>query len=127
MARPTSATTRLIAMQPNVPNDRALIYISTETDEERVRLPNSSAKSAHGRSGKASASRRRTTRLIYVPMIAQATFAILAAQPASAPFPWSFGGALRLFVTRIDDAKPTLIVSSDAGMRGGRLFLTSIC
>ena len=59
--------------------------------------------------------------LIYMPMIAQATFAILAATRIGAIHSVVFGGfASGSLATRIDDAKPVLIVSSDAGMRGGK-------
>ena len=59
--------------------------------------------------------------LIYMPMVAQACFAILAATRIGAIHSVVFGGfASGSLATRIDDAKPVLIVSSDAGMRGGK-------
>ena len=59
--------------------------------------------------------------LIYMPMIAEATFAILACARIGAIHSVVFGGfASGSLATRIDDAKPSLIVSSDAGMRGGK-------
>ena len=105
------------------PNDRALIYISTETDEEKdlfLRRIAQARSSAWQRYTRASASRRATA-LIYMPMIAQACFAILACARIGAIHSVVFGGfASGSLATRIDDAKPVLIVSSDAGMRGGK-------
>ena len=60
--------------------------------------------------------------LIYMPMIAEAAFAMLAAVRIGAIHSVVFGGFASLsLASRIDDAKPTLIVSSDAGMRGGKV------
>jgi propionyl-CoA synthetase len=59
--------------------------------------------------------------LIYMPMIAEAAFAMLACARIGAIHSVVFGGfAAGSLATRIDDAKPVLIVSSDAGMRGGK-------
>jgi propionyl-CoA synthetase len=104
------------------PNDRALIYISTETDEKRLFLCRTAARSrAHGRH--LQEPRRQEGRPC--PDLhaddRQATFAILAATRIGAIHSVVFGGfASGSLATRIDDAKPTLIVSSDAGMRGGK-------
>ncbi len=59
--------------------------------------------------------------LIYMPMIAEAMFAMLACARIGAIHSVVFGGfAANSLATRIDDAKPTLIVSADAGSRGGK-------
>jgi propionyl-CoA synthetase len=59
--------------------------------------------------------------LIYMPMIAEAAFAMLACARIGAIHSVVFGGfASGSLATRIDDAKPKLIVSSDAGMRAGK-------
>jgi len=59
--------------------------------------------------------------LIYMPMIAEATFAILACARIGAIHSVVFGGfASGSLATRIDDAMPKLIISADAGMRGGK-------
>lgn len=59
--------------------------------------------------------------LIYMPMIAEATFAMLACARIGAIHSVVFGGfASNSLATRIDDAKPKLIVSADAGSRGGK-------
>ncbi|NNM68609.1 MAG: propionate--CoA ligase [Gallionella sp.] len=59
--------------------------------------------------------------LIYMPMIAEAAFAMLACARIGAIHSVVFGGfASNSLATRIDDAKPKLIVSVDAGSRGGK-------
>jgi propionyl-CoA synthetase len=59
--------------------------------------------------------------LIYMPMIAQAAFVMLACARIGAVHSVVFGGfASKSLATRIDDAKPVLVVSTDAGMRGGK-------
>jgi propionyl-CoA synthetase len=59
--------------------------------------------------------------LIYMPMIAEATFAMLACARIGAIHSVVFGGfASNSLATRIDDAKPKLIVSADAGSRAGK-------
>jgi propionyl-CoA synthetase len=60
--------------------------------------------------------------LIYMPMIAEAVFAMLACARIGAIHSVVFGGfASQSLATRIDDARPKVIVSADAGMRGGRV------
>jgi propionyl-CoA synthetase len=59
--------------------------------------------------------------LIYMPMIAEAAFAMLACARIGAVHSVVFGGfAANSLASRIDDAKPVLIVSADAGSRGGK-------
>ena len=59
--------------------------------------------------------------LIYMPMIAEAMFAMLACARIGAIHSVVFGGfAANSLATRIDDAKPKLVVSADAGSRGGK-------
>jgi propionyl-CoA synthetase len=60
--------------------------------------------------------------LIYMPMVAEACFAMLACARIGAIHSVVFGGfASHSLASRIEDAKPTAIVSSDAGMRGGKV------
>ena len=59
--------------------------------------------------------------LIYMPMIAEATFAMLACVRIGAIHSVVFGGfAAASLATRIDDAKPKVLFTADAGMRGGK-------
>jgi propionyl-CoA synthetase len=105
------------------PNDRALIYVSTETNEEKI-YSFAELKSEVMRMAaimKSLGVGRGDRVLVYMPMIAEATFAILACARIGAIHSVVFGGfASGSLATRIDDAKPKLIVSSDAGMRGGK-------
>ncbi|MQM31665.1 MAG: propionyl-CoA synthetase, partial [Candidatus Accumulibacter phosphatis] len=105
------------------PNDRALVFISTETDQEVVysfadlkaevmRMAAIMQNLGVGKGDRV---------LIYMPMVAEAAFAMLACARIGAIHSVVFGGfASGSLATRIDDATPALIVSSDAGMRGGK-------
>jgi propionyl-CoA synthetase len=101
----------------------ALVYLSTETDQTRAYT----YRELHAEVNRAAAMMReqgvgRGDRvLIYMPMIAEAAFAILACARIGAIHSVVFGGfASGSLATRIDDARPKLIVSADAGMRGGK-------
>ena len=106
------------------PNDRALIYISTETNETveytfaqlQVAVVNMAAVLRHLGVGKGDRV------LIYMPMIPEAAFAMLACARLGAVHSVVFGGfASASLATRIDDARPKVMVTADAGMRGGRV------
>lgn len=59
--------------------------------------------------------------LIYMPMIAEACFAMLACARIGAVHSVVFGGfASHSLAARIDDAQPKMIISADAGMRMGK-------
>jgi propionyl-CoA synthetase len=59
--------------------------------------------------------------LVYMPMIAEAAFAMLACARIGAVHSVVFGGfASHSLAARIDDATPKLIISADAGSRGGK-------
>lgn len=59
---------------------------------------------------------------IYMPMIAEAAFAMLACARLGAIHSVVFGGfASAALASRIDDAEPRVIISADAGSRGGRV------
>ncbi len=61
--------------------------------------------------------------LIYMPMIPEAVFAMLACARLGAIHSVVFGGFAALsLATRIDDARPKVVVSSDAGSRAGRVL-----
>ncbi|MDD3016908.1 MAG: propionate--CoA ligase [Comamonas sp.] len=58
---------------------------------------------------------------IYMPMIAEAAFAMLACARLGAIHSVVFGGFASVsLASRIDDAQPKVIISADAGSRGGR-------
>jgi propionyl-CoA synthetase len=105
------------------PNDRALVFISTETDQEIVysfaELKTEVMRMAAIMQSLGVGKGDRV--LIYMPMIAEAMFAMLACARIGAIHSVVFGGfASGSLATRIDDATPKLVVSSDAGMRGGK-------
>ena len=59
--------------------------------------------------------------LIYMPMIPEAVFAMLACVRLGAIHSVVFGGfAAHSLASRIDDAKPKVMFTADAGMRGGK-------
>ena len=60
--------------------------------------------------------------IIYMPMVPEAVFAMLACARLGAVHSVVFGGfAARELATRIDDAKPKLIVSASCGIEPGRI------
>ena len=102
----------------------ALIYISTETGDERTY----SFRQLHAEVSRTAAMLRdlgvgRGDRvLIYMPMIAEAAFAMLACARLGAIHSVVFGGfASHSLAQRIDDAQPAVIVSADAGSRAGKV------
>jgi propionyl-CoA synthetase len=101
----------------------ALIYISTETGEERRYTYRDVLAEVNRFAAvlKAQGVGRGDRVLIYMPMIAPAAFAMLACARIGAIHSVVFGGfAAASLATRIDDAKPKVMVTSDAGMRGGK-------
>ncbi|MCK9984485.1 MAG: propionyl-CoA synthetase [Azoarcus sp.] len=105
------------------PNDRALVYISTETDEEKVYSFAELQREVERMAAiyQDLGVKKGDRVLIYMPMIAEAAFAMLACARIGAIHSVVFGGfAAGSLATRIDDAKPVLMVSSDAGMRNGK-------
>src|SRR5262245_2881013 len=104
-------------------DQKALIYISTETGHEKAYTYRELYKEVNraaamlGTLGVGKGDRV----LIYMPMIAEAVFAMLACARVGAIHSVVFGGfAAASLATRIDDARPALMITSDAGMRGGR-------
>ena len=104
-------------------DQRALIFVSTETDQETVYT----YRQLHAEVQRMAAAlqglgvRKGDRVLIYMPMIAEACFAMLACARIGAVHSVVFGGfASGSLATRIDDAEPTVIVSADAGSRGGK-------
>ncbi|WP_136419435.1 MULTISPECIES: propionate--CoA ligase [Oxalobacteraceae] len=115
-----NAVDRWVATQGDKP---ALIAISTETNSEKVysfkELQSEVMRTAAMMQSLGVGKGDRV--LIYMPMIAEATFAMLACARIGAIHSVVFGGfASNSLATRIDDAKPKLIVSADAGSRGGK-------
>jgi acyl-coenzyme A synthetase/AMP-(fatty) acid ligase len=60
--------------------------------------------------------------IIYMPMIPEAPFAMLACARIGAVHSVVFGGfAAKELATRIDDAKPTAILSASCGIEGAKV------
>ena len=101
----------------------ALIAISTETDTER----SYSFRELHAEVQRMAASllalgvKKGDRVLVYMPMVAEAAFAMLACARIGALHTVVFGGfASGSLASRIDDAEPVVVVSADAGSRGGK-------
>ena len=104
----------------------ALIYLSTETGETKRYTYRELFAEVNRCAAifKAQGVGRGDRVLIYMPMIAEAAFAMLACVRIGAIHSVVFGGfAAASLATRIDDAAPKLMVTSDAGMRGGKPIL----
>jgi propionyl-CoA synthetase len=102
----------------------ALIYVSTEVDRERSysfrELHREVQTMAAGLQELGVKAGDRV--LIYMPMIPEAVFAMLACARIGAIHSVVFGGfASASLATRIDDAEPRVIVSADAGSRSGKV------
>ena len=102
---------------------KALIYISTETGREETYT----FRELHTEVSRCAAVIRAQgvgkgdRVLIYMPMIPEAVFAMLACARLGAIHSVVFGGfAAHSLASRVDDAKPKLMITADAGMRGGR-------
>ncbi|MBB5443463.1 MULTISPECIES: propionate--CoA ligase [unclassified Paraburkholderia] len=102
----------------------ALVYVSTETGIER-HYTYADLYAEINRMAAVMRSlgvKRGDVVLIYLPMIPEALFAMLACARLGAIHSVVFGGfAAPNLATRIDDAKPVLIVTADAGARGGKV------
>ncbi len=105
------------------PDQNALIFVSTETDTEKTY----SFRELHAEVQRMAAIlkdlgvAKGDRVLIYMPMVAEACFAMLACARIGAIHSVVFGGfASHSLASRIEDAKPVAIVSADAGMRGGK-------
>jgi propionyl-CoA synthetase len=105
---------------------KALVYISTETGQEK----SYTYRALHDEVVRCAAMIRslgvgRGDRvLIYMPMIPEAVFAMLACARLGAIHSVVFGGfASHSLAARIDDARPKLMITADGGLRGGRAIL----
>ena len=101
----------------------ALIYVSSETGQEKTYT----FTDLHAEVQRMAASLKAMgvvkgdRVLIYMPMIAEAAFAMLACARIGAIHCVVFGGfASGSLASRIEDASPRVIVSADAGSRGGK-------
>ena len=105
-------------------DQNALIFVSTETQQERCY----SFRELHAEVQRMAATmlslgvKKGDRVLVYMPMIAEAAFAMLACARIGALHSVVFGGFASVsLASRIDDAEPVLIISADAGSRGGKV------
>ncbi len=102
----------------------AIVWISTEVEQER-RI---TYRELHVEVNRCAAMLRSLgvaagdRVLLYMPMIPEAAVAMLACARIGAIHSVVFGGfAAHSLASRIDDARPKVVVSADAGMRAGRV------
>ncbi len=104
----------------------ALVWISTEVDETR----SFTYRELHAEVNRVAAMmqslgvQRGERVIIYMPMIPEAAFAMLACARLGAIHSVVFGGfAASSLAARIDDAKPALMLTADGGSRMGKTVL----
>jgi propionyl-CoA synthetase len=107
-------------------NQKALVWISTEVDAQK----SFTYGELHAEVQRAAAMlqalgvKRGDRVIIYMPMIPEAAFAMLACARIGAIHSVVFGGfAAASLAARIDDAKPKLMITADGGSRMGRHVL----
>ncbi|HUJ85653.1 MAG TPA: propionate--CoA ligase, partial [Burkholderiales bacterium] len=105
---------------------KALVYISTEVDQEH----SFTFRELHQEVQRAAAMmqslgvNRGDRVIIYMPMIPEAAFAMLACARIGAIHSVVFGGfAAASLAARIDDARPRLMITADGGSRMGKAVL----
>jgi len=106
-------------------DQQALVWISTEVDQTRT----FTYRQLHDEVNRCAALLaelgvgRGDRVLIYMPMIPEAVFAMLATVRLGAIHSVVFGGfAAASLAARIDDARPKVMVTADAGMRMGKMM-----
>jgi propionyl-CoA synthetase len=104
-------------------DQKALVWISTEVEQQKTYT----YRELHAEVNKTAAMMRslgvaRGDRvIIYMPMVPEACFAILACARIGAIHSVVFGGfAAASLAARIDDARPKLMITSDGGSRMGK-------
>jgi propionyl-CoA synthetase len=105
-------------------DQNALIWISTEVEQERVYSFRELHVEVQRMAGvlQSLGVTQGDRVLIYMPMIPEAVFAMLACARIGAIHSVVFGGFASVsLASRIDDAKPKVVVSADAGSRGGKV------
>jgi propionyl-CoA synthetase len=106
-------------------DQNALIYVSTETDERREYTYRDLYAEVNTFAAvlKELGVGRGDRVIIYMPMVPEAIFAMLACARLGAIHSVVFGGfAAANLAVRIDDAKPKIMVTANAGIRGGNVI-----
>ncbi len=107
-------------------DQKALVWISTEVDAQKEY----SFRELHAEVNRVAAMmqslgvKRGDRVIVYMPMIPEAAFAMLACARLGAVHSVVFGGfAAASLAARIDDARPALMITADGGSRMGRTVL----
>jgi propionyl-CoA synthetase len=105
---------------------KALVYVSTEVDQERSYTYDELHREVQRVAAmmQSLGVKQGDRVIIYMPMIPEAAFAILACARIGAIHSVVFGGfAAASLAARIDDARPSLMVTADGGSRMGKPVL----
>jgi propionyl-CoA synthetase len=106
------------------PERNALIWVSTEVEQERIYTFAQLQREVETMAAilQAQGVQKGDRVLVYMPMIPEAVFAMLACARIGAIHSVVFGGFASVsLATRIEDASPAVIVSADAGSRAGKV------
>ena len=110
---------------PKRASQAALVWVSTEVDQKRSYTYAQLHEEVNRCAGilRSLGVGRGDRVLIYMPMVPEAVFAMLATVRLGAIHSVVFGGfAAASLAARIDDAQPKVMVTSDAGMRMGKMI-----
>ncbi len=108
---------------PDRADQPALIFVSTETDQEKVYTFRELSDEVQRMAAilLELGVKKGDRVLIYMPMIAEASFAMLACVRIGAIHSVVFGGfASHSLASRIDDSQPTVVIAAEAGSRSGK-------
>ncbi len=106
------------------PDRNALIWVSTEVDQEKIYTFAQLQREVECMASMllALGVKQGDRVLLYMPMIPEAAFAMLACARIGAIHSVVFGGfASHSLASRIEDAQPVVVVSADAGSRAGKV------
>ncbi len=106
------------------PNQPALVYVSTETNTEKAYTFRQLHTEVQCMAAilKEMGVGKGDRVLLYMPMVAEAAFAMLACARIGAIHSVVFGGFASVSLAqRIDDASPKVVITADAGSRGGKI------
>jgi len=109
---------------PQFADRPALIWVSTEVDQERAYTRQALYEEVNAAAAmlRALGVGRGDRVLIYMPMVPEAVFTMLACARIGAVHSVVFGGFASVnLAQRIDDAAPKVVVSTDAGSRAGKV------
>jgi propionyl-CoA synthetase len=107
-------------------DQKALIWISTEVDQQKAFTYRQLLEEVNNVAGmmQSLGVKKGDRVVVYMPMVPEACFAILACARIGAVHSVVFGGfAAASLAARIDDARPALMITADGGSRMGKTVL----